>query len=165
VVVTTFIEGLPKAELHLHIEGTIEPETRFWLAERNRIDLPYASVEALRAANEFGELQDFLDLYHQGMAVLCFLRDRDAQEAMTTLEQALPYRNEIFIRTQRGRKRVMFDPRRGPITAAMAYGLSCPNRSELLHTGKCFLRTRLYPAPSGSTGTTSGGVYCSGTVA
>jgi Adenosine deaminase len=69
VVVTTFIEDLPKAELHLHIEGTIEPETMFRLAERNRIDLPYASVEALRAAYEFGELQDFLDLYYQGMAV------------------------------------------------------------------------------------------------
>ncbi len=160
---TSFIEGLPKAELHLHIEGTIEPETMFRLAERNRIDLPYASVEALRAAYEFGELQDFLDLYYQGMAVLqkeedyydmtwaylekaraqnvvhaeiffdpqghtsrgiafetaldgiwhalengnkrlgissrlilCFLRDRDAKEAMATLEQALPYRDRII---------------------------------------------------------------------
>ena len=66
---TSFIEGLPKAELHLHIEGTIEPETMFRLAERNRINLPYKSVEALRAAYEFNELQDFLDLYYQGMAV------------------------------------------------------------------------------------------------
>ena len=67
---TSFIEGLPKAELHLHIEGTIEPETMFRLAERNRINLPYEGVEALRAAYQFGELQDFLDLYYQGMAVL-----------------------------------------------------------------------------------------------
>ena len=47
---TSFIEGLPKAELHLHIEGTIEPEIMFRLAERNRIHLPYPSVVALRAA-------------------------------------------------------------------------------------------------------------------
>ena len=70
MVVTSFIEGLPKAELHLQIEGTIEPETMFRLAERNRINLPYEGVEALRAAYRFGELQDFLDLYYQGMAVL-----------------------------------------------------------------------------------------------
>ena len=67
---TAFIEGLPKAELHLHIEGTIEPETMFRFAERNRIALPYPSVEALRAAYRFGRLQDFLDIYYQGMAVL-----------------------------------------------------------------------------------------------
>ena len=67
---TAFIEQLPKAELHLHIEGTIEPETMFRLARRNGIDLPYDSVEALRSAYAFGCLQDFLDLYYQGMAVL-----------------------------------------------------------------------------------------------
>jgi adenosine deaminase len=70
VTMSGFIEGLPKAELHLHIEGTIEPETMLRLAERNRVALPYGSVEALRAAYQFGELQDFLDLYYQGMAVL-----------------------------------------------------------------------------------------------
>jgi adenosine deaminase len=160
--VTAFIEGLPKAELHLHIEGTIEPETMFRFAERNRIALPYPSVEALRDAYRFGRLQDFLDIYYQGMAVLrteedyyemtwaylekahdqnvlhteiffdpqahtsrgiafktvldgisraledgrnrlglgtrlimCFLRDREATEAMGTLEQALPHRGWI----------------------------------------------------------------------
>ena len=62
---TAFIDGLPKAELHLHIEGTIEPETMFRFTERNGIALPYASVEALRAAYDFGELQDFLDLYYR----------------------------------------------------------------------------------------------------
>ncbi|ARN83204.1 adenosine deaminase [Methylocystis bryophila] len=67
---TDFIEGLPKAELHLHIEGTIEPETLFRLAARNAVDLRYDSVESLRAAYDFGNLQDFLDLYYQGMAVL-----------------------------------------------------------------------------------------------
>ena len=160
---TGFIEGLPKAELHLHIEGTIEPETMFRLAGRNGIDLPYDSVEALRAAYDFGNLQDFLKLYYQGMTVLqteedfyditwaylekaraqnvlhaeiffdpqghtirdiafetvfegiwraledgrerlgigsrlipCFLRDRDADEAMATLEQALLRRDRII---------------------------------------------------------------------
>ena len=68
--ITSFIEGLPKAELHLHIEGTLEPELMFRLAQRNRIDLPYGSVEELRAAYDFGNLQDFLDLYYQGMGVL-----------------------------------------------------------------------------------------------
>ena len=66
---------LPKAELHLHIEGTLEPEQIFTFAERNRIELPYASVEALRAAYEFSDLQSFLDLYYQGMNVLRTERD------------------------------------------------------------------------------------------
>jgi adenosine deaminase len=61
---------LPKAELHLHIEGTFEPELIFALAERNRIALPYASIEALRAAYEFADLQSFLDLYYAAMNVL-----------------------------------------------------------------------------------------------
>ncbi len=65
-----FIQSLPKAELHLHIEGTLEPELMLALAARNGIILPYDSVEALRAAYDFGNLQDFLDLYYQGMSVL-----------------------------------------------------------------------------------------------
>ena len=65
-----FISGLPKAELHLHIEGTFEPELMFKLAERNAIRLPFESVEALHKAYDFSELQDFLDIYYQGMNVL-----------------------------------------------------------------------------------------------
>jgi len=65
-----FIAGLPKAELHLHIEGTFEPELMFELAERNGITLPFESVEALHKAYDFSELQDFLDIYYQGMNVL-----------------------------------------------------------------------------------------------
>ncbi|MCC7529366.1 MAG: adenosine deaminase [Candidatus Melainabacteria bacterium] len=61
---------LPKAELHLHIEGTFEPELIFSIAERNKIKVPFASVEALRAAYEFQDLQSFLDLYYAGMNVL-----------------------------------------------------------------------------------------------
>ena len=66
----SFIHELPKAELHLHIEGTLEPELMFQLAERNGVALPYPSVEALREAYEFTQLQDFLDIYYQGAAAL-----------------------------------------------------------------------------------------------
>ena len=55
-----FIEGIPKAELHLHIEGSLEPELMFALAERNRVDLPYNSVEELRQAYQFTNLQSCL---------------------------------------------------------------------------------------------------------
>ncbi len=66
----TFVAGLPKAELHLHIEGSLEPEQMFALARRNRIAIPFASVEELRAAYSFSRLQDFLDIYYQGADVL-----------------------------------------------------------------------------------------------
>ena len=66
----TFIENMPKAELHLHIEGTFEPELMFEIAQRNGIELPYDDVEALRKAYDFSQLQDFLDIYYQGMNVL-----------------------------------------------------------------------------------------------
>jgi len=65
-----FVRALLKAELHLHIEGTLEPEMMFALAERNGIALPYPTVEAARAAYDFSNLQDFLDLYYQGTSVL-----------------------------------------------------------------------------------------------
>ncbi|GAC1416592.1 MAG: adenosine deaminase [Candidatus Velthaea sp.] len=65
-----FAHRLPKAELHLHIEGTLEPELIFALGERNRIGLPYPSVEALRAAYRFTGLQSFLDIYYAALAVL-----------------------------------------------------------------------------------------------
>ena len=64
------IGRLPKAELHMHIEGSLEPEMMFHLAQRNQASLPYADVEAIRNAYNFSCLQDFLDLYYQGMSVL-----------------------------------------------------------------------------------------------
>src|SRR5580704_3828873 len=67
------IRRLPKVELHLHIEGTLEPELLFALAERHGVALPHADVAALRAAYAFTDLQSFLDLYYAGCAVL---RDR-----------------------------------------------------------------------------------------
>lgn len=68
---------LPKAELHLHIEGTLEPELAFMLAARNGVELPYADSEALRAAYQFEDLQSFLNLYYELMAVLRTERDFD----------------------------------------------------------------------------------------
>ena len=65
-----FIAGLPKAELHLHLEGSLEPELMFAAARRNRVDIPFKSVEEVRAAYSFSNLQDFLDIYYQGAAVL-----------------------------------------------------------------------------------------------
>jgi len=65
-----FIAGMPKAELHVHVEGTLEPELKVALAQRNGIDLPYASVEAMRAAYDFDDLPSFLKIYYEGMGVL-----------------------------------------------------------------------------------------------
>ena len=157
------IRKLPKAELHLHIEGSLEPEMMFELASRNKIDLPYKSVEEVRNAYQFNDLQSFLDLYYNGADVLrkeedfydlttayieksasqnvrhveiffdpqthtdrgiafetvlnpivkalndgekkhgitselimCFLRHLSADQAMATLEQALPYKDKIY---------------------------------------------------------------------
>lgn len=65
-----FIAGLPKAELHLHIEGSLEPEQMFAMARRNGVTIPFASVEEVRAAYQFSNLQDFLDIYYAGADVL-----------------------------------------------------------------------------------------------
>jgi len=70
-----FARGLPKAELHLHIEGTLEPELMFELARRNGVPLPYASVDDVRRAYIFSDLQSFLDIYYAGCRVL--LKEQD----------------------------------------------------------------------------------------
>jgi adenosine deaminase len=67
---SSFIRGIPKAELHLHIEGSLEPEQMFEFGKRNRIAIPFKSVEEVRAAYAFSNLQDFLDIYYQGANVL-----------------------------------------------------------------------------------------------
>jgi adenosine deaminase len=68
--IKNFIQVLPKAELHLHIEGSLEPELMFALAERNKISLKFKDVEEIRAAYNFSNLQDFLDIYYAGAGVL-----------------------------------------------------------------------------------------------
>jgi adenosine deaminase len=70
-----FISELPKVELHLHIEGTLEPELMFELARRNKVDIPFDTPEAVRAAYDFHNLQSFLDIYYQGANVLIHEQD------------------------------------------------------------------------------------------
>ncbi|MCG3731915.1 adenosine deaminase [Vibrio cincinnatiensis] len=158
-----FIQQLPKVELHLHIEGSLEPELMFELAQRNQIEIPFRSPQQVREAYQFSNLQDFLDIYYQGanvliheqdffdltwayllrcqqdnvihteiffdpqthtargiafdtiingisraleqakhqlgissQLILCFLRHLSEEEALLTLEQALPYRDKII---------------------------------------------------------------------
>ena len=96
-----YIKELPKAELHLHIEGTFEPELLFKIAERNGIKLRYPTVGALRAAYQFTQLQDFLDLYYAGTHVL--IHEQDFYEL--TWNYLLKAHEDHIIHTE-----VMFDP-------------------------------------------------------
>ena len=70
-----FIEKLPKAELHLHIEGSFEPELMFEIARRNKVEIPYNSIEEVKNAYQFKNLQEFLDIYYAGANVL--LKEQD----------------------------------------------------------------------------------------
>jgi adenosine deaminase len=116
--IEAFIRGLPKAELHLHIEGTLEPELAFALARKHGVALPYADVDELRRAYRFTDLQSFLDIYYAGAAVL---RDEEDFYALTAAylrrvaEQGVVH-VEIF-----------FDPQthtaRGVAMAAMVTGI------------------------------------------
>ncbi|RTL84681.1 MAG: adenosine deaminase [Hyphomicrobiales bacterium] len=114
-----YIAGLPKAELHLHIEGALEPELVFALAARNRVALPYPSVEALRCAYDFVNLQEFLDLYYQATQVLLTAQDfHDLAASYLARARAETVRHaEIF-----------FDPqahlRRGVAFEALMEGLA-----------------------------------------
>ncbi len=136
-----FIAGLPKAELHLHIEGTLEPEMAFALAERNGVKLPYASVEAMRRLYDFQNLADFLDLYYQATQAL--LTERDfydlAQAYLARAREESVHHAEIF-----------FDPqahmRRGVPFGAVMEGLSAALNDAAREGGPtsrllmCFLR-------------------------
>ena len=73
--ITDYIKKIPKAELHLHIEGTFEPELMFEIAQRNKVEIPYQSVEEVKKAYQFSCLQDFLDIYYAGASVLLYERD------------------------------------------------------------------------------------------
>jgi len=137
----SFIRGLPKAELHIHIEGSLEPELVFALAAKHKVALPYPSVEALRRAYDFHNLQSFLDIYYAGADVL---RDEDDFHAMTSAYLARAHADgvvhaEIFFdpqtHTQRG---IPFGNVMAGITRALAEGernLGITSRLIL-----CFLR-------------------------
>ncbi|WP_300027531.1 adenosine deaminase [uncultured Maribacter sp.] len=71
----TIIQGIPKAELHLHLEGSFEPELMFEIAKRNNINLPYDSIESVKEAYKFNNLQEFLDIYYAGAQVLLYEQD------------------------------------------------------------------------------------------
>ena len=68
--ITEFIKNVPKAELHLHIEGTLEPELMFKLAKKNNVSIPYKNVEEVKSAYNFKNLDSFLDIYYQSSKVL-----------------------------------------------------------------------------------------------
>lgn len=114
-----FIKGLPKVELHLHIEGTLEPELMFSLAKRNHVQLPYATVEEIRAAYQFTNLQDFLDIYYQGMSVL--LNEQDFYDLTMAYLQQVHQQNVVHVE-------IFFDPQghteRGVEFATVVNGIS-----------------------------------------
>ena len=135
------IEELPKAELHMHIEGSLEPEMMFDLAKRNSVSLPYSSVEQIREAYRFDCLQDFLDVYYQGMSVL--LTEQDFFDlTWAYLERC---REDNVVHTE-----IFFDPQghtaRGVPFATALDGISSAlerGRTELgisSHIIMCFLR-------------------------
>jgi adenosine deaminase len=75
MTINNFIKGIPKAEIHVHIEGTIEPKLMFKIAQRNNIKIKYKSVKELRKAYDFNNLQEFLDIYYSGASVLIYEQD------------------------------------------------------------------------------------------
>jgi len=132
---------IPKAELHIHIEGSLEPELIFALAQRNGVQLPYADVEALRAAYAFTDLQSFLDIYYAGASVL--LQEADFYDiAWAYFERA---KADHVIHTE-----IFFDPQthtaRGVSMATVVQGLSraCADAQAKLGISSalilCFLR-------------------------
>ena len=135
------LRAMPKAELHMHIEGSLEPELIFALAQRNGVTLPYASVEALRAAYAFTNLQSFLDIYYAGASVL--LHEQDFYDmAWAYLERAAA---DHVVHTE-----MFFDPQthtaRGVPMAAVIEGLhrACVDAQAKLGVSAqlilCFLR-------------------------
>ena len=135
------IARLPKSELHLHIEGTLEPEMMFELAARNAVRIPYSSVDELRAAYSFANLQEFLDLYYQGMEVL--RHEQDFYEL--TLAYFRRARNDNVRHAE-----IFFDPQahtnRGVPFATVINGISRGQQEAAAQLGVtsklilCFLR-------------------------
>ncbi len=139
--INTLIEKLPKAELHLHIEGSLEPELMFKLAKRNQLKLPYANIEEIKQAYNFTKLQDFLDIYYAGMSVL--IEEQDFYDLTMAYLEKCQQQNvrhvEIFFdpqgHTERG---VSFSTALSGINRALKDGLSQWGISY--KTIMCFLR-------------------------
>ena len=138
---TRFIEGMPKAELHVHVEGTLEPELKFALARRNGIELPYESVEEMRAAYDFDDLPSFLRVYYEGMSVLLTEHDfHDLTNAYLTRahSQNVLYAEMFFDPQAHTTRGIAFDSvirgiRRAQVDAQDKLGI----RTQLI---MCFLR-------------------------
>ena len=135
-----FVDRLPKVELHVHIEGTLEPETIFALAQRNGVALAWPDVEALRAAYAFTDLQSFLDIYYAGASVLLTADDFHDMAAayLARAEADGVVRAEIFFDPQTHTARgvpmaTVISGLTRALTAARARGMSC----DLI---LCFLR-------------------------
>lgn len=139
--IDTFIENMPKVELHLHIEGSLEPELMFALARRNHIAIPFQSVEDVRRAYNFSNLQDFLDIYYQGMNVL--RTEQDFYDLTMAYLQRIKAQNvihtEIFFdpqgHTDRG---IPFETALNGITLALDEGRKTLGITS--HVIMCFLR-------------------------
>jgi len=136
-----FIAGIPKAELHLHIEGTLEPELLFALAQRNRIPLRLKSVEEVRRAYQFHNLQSFLDIYYEGAAVL--IQEQDFYDLAWAYFERASKQNvrhaEIFFDPQTHTERgIAFETVIAGLRRAMADAASKLNVSSRLIL--CFLR-------------------------
>ena len=136
-----FIKSLPKAELHLHIEGSLEPELMMKLAKRNNVEIPFNSVEEIKAAYNFSNLQSFLDIYYQGAAVL--IQEEDFFDL--TWEYLLRAKEDGIVHTE-----IFFDPQthtdRGISFETVINGISkalIKAKEELnisSHLIMCFLR-------------------------
>ena len=135
-----FIENLPKAELHLHIEGTFEPELMFNIAQRNSIELKYKSVEELKAAYQFDCLQDFLDIYYQGASVL--LTEQDFYDLTWSYLEKCAAQNVRHTE-------IMFDPQthihRGVLFETIINGISkaCNDAKEKLNVSSLLIMSYL----------------------
>ena len=137
----SLIQTLPKAELHIHIEGSLEPEMMFELARRNQVSLPYASVDEVRAAYQFENLQSFLDLYYAGAQVL--QTEQDFYDLTWAYLQKCAVQNvlhtEIFFDPQTHTDRgIPFEVVHGGITRALKDGREKLDVSSGLIL--CFLR-------------------------
>ena len=136
-----FIKLIPKVELHVHLEGTLEPELKFLLAERNNLELPYASVEEMRAAYDFDDLSSFLIQYYEGMSVL--VTEEDFYDLAMAYFERVAAQNVIYVEmffdpqahTVRGieLRTVMSGIRRAQQDSEKSFGI----RSQLI---MCFLR-------------------------
>lgn len=137
----SFIDGLPKAELHIHIEGSLEPELIFSIAKRNGVQLSYPDVESLRKAYNFSNLQSFLDIYYEGAGVL--LKEEDFYDLTWTYMQRLHEQNVLHVE-------LFFDPQthtdRGVAFSVVIEGISRALRNAEEQFGissrliMCFLR-------------------------